>query len=307
MAELTVPFHALQHGYRLLKPFASKDDMLPSINAIRIEGDRNVVTMAATDRYALGVLRLDLRSGRDPKEAAEAGSPFEATLDLAGFGRALDALSPRSAGEQSVLDVTIQRTDDYVTLTAGRAGAMSDSLPYPTFLVYNRGDFPKWRGLLDLILEGVGADDVANQVLLDPRQLAKLAPLGGQARLHMNREHKALVATIGETFIGVVMPIRDGSFVNNDLDFWRRELRPTLLEGLRSVETRVRDRKDHGGERDKVSKGRHSEQRKTHCPRGHEYTAENTYITPSRPNNRMCRQCRAENERKRVRSRRRGA
>ena len=57
-------------------------------------------------------------------------------------------------------------------------------------------------------------------------------------------------------------------------------------------------------ERDKVLKGRHAEQQKTHCPRGHEYTVENTYITPSRPNNRMCRQCRAENERKRVRSRR---
>lgn len=55
-------------------------------------------------------------------------------------------------------------------------------------------------------------------------------------------------------------------------------------------------------ERDKVAKGRHNEQQKTHCPRGHEYTPENTYVRPDRPN-RMCRQCRAESERKRVRNR----
>lgn len=32
--------------------------------------------------------------------------------------------------------------------------------------------------------------------------------------------------------------------------------------------------------------------RKTHCPRGHEYTPENTYVAPKRPR-RACRTCRA--------------
>ena len=32
--------------------------------------------------------------------------------------------------------------------------------------------------------------------------------------------------------------------------------------------------------------------RKTHCPRGHEYTPENTYVAPGRPR-RACRKCRA--------------
>lgn len=34
-----------------------------------------------------------------------------------------------------------------------------------------------------------------------------------------------------------------------------------------------------------------SRQRKTHCPRGHEYSGENTYRAPGSPNRRHCKQC----------------
>lgn len=40
---------------------------------------------------------------------------------------------------------------------------------------------------------------------------------------------------------------------------------------------------------DMLRKGRHFEQRKTHCPRGHEYTPDN--ITPNTNGNRACKEC----------------
>jgi hypothetical protein len=42
-----------------------------------------------------------------------------------------------------------------------------------------------------------------------------------------------------------------------------------------------------------LRRGKHSgpTKRKTHCLRGHEYTPENTYWFPSRPNVRTCRAC----------------
>ena len=42
--------------------------------------------------------------------------------------------------------------------------------------------------------------------------------------------------------------------------------------------------------RDMVAKGRGSSQRKTHCPKGHEYTAGNTYLSP-KTGKRNCRAC----------------
>lgn len=39
---------------------------------------------------------------------------------------------------------------------------------------------------------------------------------------------------------------------------------------------------------DMTSKGRHHNQKKTHCPQGHEYTVENTYV---HKNGRYCRTC----------------
>lgn len=43
---------------------------------------------------------------------------------------------------------------------------------------------------------------------------------------------------------------------------------------------------------DSVRNGTHIWAARTHCPRGHEYTPENIYTLPSRPNARYCRECR---------------
>jgi hypothetical protein len=42
---------------------------------------------------------------------------------------------------------------------------------------------------------------------------------------------------------------------------------------------------------DQVAHGMHANASKTHCPQGHPYTPENTYVYPGKPH-RMCRTCR---------------
>lgn len=51
---------------------------------------------------------------------------------------------------------------------------------------------------------------------------------------------------------------------------------------------------------DCVNKGRHPQTQKTHCPKGHEYASENTYI--NKKSGRSCRTCYLEQRRKRYHS-----
>jgi nitrous oxide reductase len=44
-------------------------------------------------------------------------------------------------------------------------------------------------------------------------------------------------------------------------------------------------------EYDKVERGRHHQVKKTHCPQGHEYTKENTYMTGKYKTSRKCKTC----------------
>lgn len=43
---------------------------------------------------------------------------------------------------------------------------------------------------------------------------------------------------------------------------------------------------------DMINKGRHYQQKKTHCPNGHTYSEDNTYVNPK--GSRCCRQCRRD-------------
>src|SRR6187402_2793810 len=42
---------------------------------------------------------------------------------------------------------------------------------------------------------------------------------------------------------------------------------------------------------DKISRGRHERQKRTHCPRGHEFTEDNIRRRPDKPHQRECKIC----------------
>lgn len=51
--------------------------------------------------------------------------------------------------------------------------------------------------------------------------------------------------------------------------------------------------------RDRIGHGTDHNKRKTHCPQGHPYDEENTYVLPSRPTARYCRTCQRARSRQR--------
>lgn len=54
---------------------------------------------------------------------------------------------------------------------------------------------------------------------------------------------------------------------------------------------------DSDNQRDAVAKGRHAETKRTQCPSGHLYDAENTYRTPG-DGDRRCKECNRERARR---------
>lgn len=55
---------------------------------------------------------------------------------------------------------------------------------------------------------------------------------------------------------------------------------------------------------DMLRHGRHMNARKVRCKRGHDFSVENTYVLPSRPNERRCRACRRISDNQRYARRR---
>jgi hypothetical protein len=58
---------------------------------------------------------------------------------------------------------------------------------------------------------------------------------------------------------------------------------------------------------DQVAHGTNGQSRKTHCPAGHPYDAENTRVIPSRPRARHCKACQREKQPIRLRAKRAAA
>lgn len=99
-------------------------------------------------------------------------------------------------------------------------------------------------------------------------------------RRHFGVHRLLLAAFVGPCPDGMEACHNDGDPANNHISNLRWDTR----------ESNMQDKLRHGTDWNK---------NKTHCPQGHPYSIENTYTPPSRPTERMCRACRAANDRRR--------
>lgn len=95
---------------------------------------------------------------------------------------------------------------------------------------------------------------------------------------------------VAEAFMG---PTPEGSEVRH-LNGCRTDARLSNLTYGTSSENKL----------DSVQHGTHANASKQSCPQGHEYTDANMYRYPGRPNNRICKTCESDRQRRRREARR---
>lgn len=175
--------------------FASRDSTLPMLNAIRLESTPKRLQAIATDRFTLGVSMADY-SGPGPE--------FELQLELP---QAQMVSKLAKSCKAAFSEVTITTTDDTVAFdfTSGLALTVPKQTGY---------QFVDWRKIIGNQVAVESTDNASPMTIgVNPLYLARFGRVRNARQMVMKATtpSKPILVQIGESFAGVLMPIRINS------------------------------------------------------------------------------------------------
>lgn len=91
-AKITITACELRDLVSPVLPLASKDSMLPILNAVLIETDGKWLSASATDRFRLGIKRIEKRPTED--DPTTEWAPFRAVVPLPALRSLLSVFKP---------------------------------------------------------------------------------------------------------------------------------------------------------------------------------------------------------------------
>ncbi|MEV4181656.1 hypothetical protein AB0J28_09435 [Streptosporangium canum] len=165
------------------------EDDLPDLTKVHVEVREGELRLACTDRYTLAVVRRSLSSTTD-------GFTCQYALPL---------------GEIKALLKDIGDSGVHLTFEENQVRA---TFREETSVISGCVSGVPWRMALNRMLEP--ADTPTGRIAINPRFLARLEsamPLSPAEpmRLQMCGEHKAVIATLGTSFLALIMPVRTRS------------------------------------------------------------------------------------------------
>lgn len=183
-------------------PLACKDDMMPTLCAVLIEGDGKWLSATATDRFRMGIKRIAKRATDD--DPATEWPEFRALVPL----RSIKSLLTTFKTLRGSLPAQITFTIEDNKLTAEAAGAF-DPFDSARFVHYLQdGEYPKVRSLVQQTLD-ISVEDRVSAIHLDPFFLADWKAIGTKnLRFLMGKANGAILVTDDEGFIGLQMARR---------------------------------------------------------------------------------------------------
>lgn len=177
---------------RILKEaalFAAANGEIPVINAVHVEARGRELVAVATDRFTLGASKTEL----------DEPGQFLAALSL----RQVKTITQLAgAGKQCFSNVAINADDKTVRV----AFSSGETLTLPTEV--ERGAHHAWLKLLDSVPD----TEPSKAMDVNPQLVAKFARLQGsrasRMRMHFFGHAKPIRVSVGDSFVGLVMPVR---------------------------------------------------------------------------------------------------
>lgn len=171
--------------------FAGRDSTLPMLNAIRFESTAENLLAVSTDRFVMGASIANYHQA--------GGTEFDITLKLS---QAQMVAKIAKSTKAAFTDVTLTVTDENVTFdfTSG------ESLTVPNLA--GSLEFPDWRKFITSRTED--AEGSTKVIGFNPVYLAKFSRVTNARQLTMKTTgpDKPMLVSIGDSFIGLVMPVR---------------------------------------------------------------------------------------------------
>lgn len=179
--------------------FASHDETIPPICAVHIEIGPKRMLAVATDRFRLVVSKTDLQAGGFGSEAV-----FNLSLrDVVSLIK-MSKTTRSDAGSKTVwINSALPPSDEYGTGTVEFKFSDGATLK----VVPQDSEFPKWRQLFP------GTDSQVARAFsaFNPKYLADFAKVQGfpiRMYSHGEANTRPSTFTIGENFVGLLMPYR---------------------------------------------------------------------------------------------------
>jgi hypothetical protein len=187
-------------------PFASRDDMLPVLNSVLVESRGKWLSSTATDRFRVGVKRIEKATTEDD-QAAE-WPAFRALVSVRSARSVLDLFKPRRHFNP---EMTLTVDGERLIVEGSGGFDLFDASRFEHTLV--DGEYPKTDSLFRTALATPAAKRVG-EVGVNPAFLADFKAAAGSPTLRIVTGGKPdiagkgnpLVVTDDDGFIGLLMP-----------------------------------------------------------------------------------------------------
>lgn len=196
-ATVTLPARDLLRGLHNARLFASDDVYLPVICAVSIEATKSTLSFAATDRYCIGVERVE----------AQSSDAWSFLMDRRDVTLLMKLFTPKSA------DLTLTCTGTTLVIEPAK-----DMIGTPAVVITCKGldgEFPRYRTILDKAAtpKDNGGYEAGQMLGLNPRYLARFGRVKTDIgavpmKVRILGVTSPVLVSIGDTFQGAIMPAR---------------------------------------------------------------------------------------------------